>query len=220
MVTISAQQKRFNYKRFNYRGIYGREIDVFSVSLTAGANYYYGDVERNKETFSEKIEDRVRYSAKATFGYSPARYINLKLAVAGGALSGKSENYKFSSFFVEPDIYLQVHPLTVFAKNDIFFYTGIGMNMSKIVSEDLVGHQLNTSSRVPIVPVGFGYQYNFDNGLHVGFELVWRVALIDEVDKNLDAYPYIMENEVIRGTGSKYFDGYYTFGIKFGYAWL
>lgn len=126
----------FAQRRFDHRGIYGREITVFSASLTAGANYYFGDVEEGG-MFSSGFKNQVNYFAKAALGYSPAKYINLKIAITGGVLSGKSNIYEFSSFFVEPDLYIEAHPLTIFSKNDLYFFTGIGINMSKIESYDL-----------------------------------------------------------------------------------
>lgn len=46
------------------------------------------------------------------------------------------------------------------------------------------------------------------------------MALMDRVDKNLDAYPYSINGEMMRGKQSKFLDGYYTFGVKFGYTWF
>lgn len=206
-------------KRIDSKGIYGKEVTIFSVHMTAGPNYYFGDVERG-EMFGDGFKNQVNYFGNLAVGCSPVKYINIRLALVGGALSGKSDTYNFSSFFIEPDICFEAHPITIFAKNDPYFFAGIGLNMSKIASDDLNGFNLNTSASVPIAPIGFGYQYNFDNGIHLGFEMAIRMALMDRVDKNLDAYPYSVNGDIIRGRQSQFLDGYYTFGIKFGYTWF
>ena len=205
---------------FNSNGLYGaRSQTMIGVGLSGGLDYYFGDVEYNEGIFKGG-ETQIGYFGQVCFLYAPMSYINLRLNTNCGILRGKSSVYAFSSVFLEPNFCVEYHPLSVFYTNDIYLFAGVGLNISKIDSYDFADFSLSTSAYVPVLPIGLGYQYNFDNGLQLGVELSGRLALMDRADKNLDAYPFTINGEVVRGKQSKFVDGYYGFSLKIGYKWF
>lgn len=209
------------YSQISRRGLYGEiGFRAFSVGVSGGATYYYGDVEMPTDNFFDK-KSQVGYFVEGNFSYSFWEYMSLRFNTIYGQLSGEREGYSFKSDFVEPSLNLEYHPFTVVDRaKDLYLTLGFGSTFSNIRSQDTkILYEQKTSKIAPVMIVGLGYRYLFDNGLWIGAQLVSRMVLVDNENINLDAYPYSYEGKVERGLQSKFNDGYVMFGLTFGYQW-
>ncbi|MDP4238211.1 MAG: hypothetical protein Q8904_01905 [Bacteroidota bacterium] len=51
----------------------------------------------------------------------------------------------------------------------------------------------------PVIPYGFGYQYDLQNGFYIGAEFCWRYTLSDYIDGFKPPYPDSKSNDVMDG---------------------
>lgn len=209
------------YAQTSRSGLYGETgFKAFSIGSSSGITYYYGDVEKATGTFIDKKE-QINFFVEGNFSYSFWEYIALKLNIIYGHLSGVRDRYSFKSNFIEPSVNIEYHPFSLLNSTKDFYITlGFGSTFSQIRSHDTqFVDSFKTSKIAPIVIGGLGYRYLFSNGLWVGVQLVNHVVVIDNVNFNLDGYPYAFGGNIVRGSQSKYNDGYLMLGLTLGYQW-
>ncbi|MDR1591565.1 MAG: hypothetical protein LBS16_01585 [Prevotellaceae bacterium] len=195
-------------------GLYGVEASG-GLLVNIGSTYYFGDIETSS-FFGQGSTNNMQFYGQLgyrhTLGISPFR---LRYSVLGGRLSGLRKNYAFKSWIVEPSIVAEFRPLyNINPELGLYIYTGGACTYSKIVFENLTEHSVrNLNTFTPVLPIGGGYLFDLGNGLQLGLELSYRFALIENVETNLDGFPFTDRGKQI----SQWVDGYYTCGVIFSY---
>ena len=206
-------------------GLYGETFSQ-SIMVSAGANYYFGDI--------EKVGFFSQYWASQVNGFGQAAYIRnvyketlrLRVNALVGVLNGEKNVSSFKNLIFEPDIILEYFPFT-YTKDKLcnclkktiglYFYGGAGLALYS-VELNVADKTVKYNSYCPMVALGGGYRFKVTPRLELGIELGYRMALVDKVNVSLDGYPYIRDDFSAPGTNtSKWNDGFYTFGLTAGY---
>jgi hypothetical protein len=195
---------------------------IFNIMIAGGANYYFGDIEK-EGMFSKYATKQMKYYGQLGFSFSIIDYLAIRPNVISGKLSGERNAYAFSSWNIEPDVLLEFYPWTVHREwGSFYIYAGAGCNFGRIdftYTHNNIDYSRKVSTVMPMMPLGAGIKFNLTENLQLGLELGYRFALMDNIDHSLDAYPFMHEDTLIKGGGSQWLDGYYTFGLTFGYCW-
>ncbi|MDR0829151.1 MAG: DUF6089 family protein [Prevotellaceae bacterium] len=195
---------------------------IFAITLGGGANYYFGDIEK-ESLFSKYAPKQMQYYGQFSFSFSVMDYLTIRPNIIVDKLSGERNLYAFKSFNIEPDLLFEFYPWTVHRDwGGVYIYIGAGCNFGKIDFDyTLAGVDYNrkVNTVMPMIPLGAGVKFNLTDNLQLGLELGYRFALMDNIDHSLDAYPFMHDGTLMKGAGSQWLDGYYTFGLTFGYCW-
>jgi len=197
-----------------------------SIIISAGANYYFGDIEKIG-IFSKYWRDQV--NGFGQIGYVKNVYnetLRFRINLLGGLLNGKRDISNFKTTIFEPDVILEYFPFTI-TKNKIcncnkktvglYLYGGVGLALYSVNLHTPI-KDVKYNSYVPMAALGIGYRFNILSRIELGIEFGYRAALLDELNLSLDGYPYKDNNGYMIGENtSKWNDGYYTIGIIIGY---
>ena len=207
-------------------GIYGETYSQ-SIIFSAGANYYFGDIEKIG-IFSKYWHNQV--NGFGQIGYEKSIYKNtlrFRANLLAAMLNGKRDNVSFQSMIIQPDVMLELYPITVTKDKmcncdkktvGLYLYGGVGLSLYS-VNLNTPQKAIKYNSYAPMASLGAGYKFHILPRLELGFELGYRFALVDVLNVSLDGYPYRNDSGVIVGENtSKWNDGFYTFGITLGYS--
>ena len=206
-------------------GIYGKTFSQ-SIMVSAGANYYFGDIEKSG-IFSKDWGNQV--SGFGQIAYVRNVYketLRLRVNVLGGMLNGEKNVSSFKNTFFEPDAILEYFPFTI-TKDKLcnclkrtlgfYIYGGAGLALYS-VKLNVADKEIKYNSYVPMAALGGGYRFTIASRFELGIELGYRMALVDKLNVSLDGYPYRRDADYISGEdSSKWNDGFYTIGITAGY---
>jgi len=197
-----------------------------SIIISAGANYFFGDIEKSS-IFSKYWKEQV--SGLGQIGYVRnvlKDNLRLRMNLLGGLLVGQRNVYNFKNIIFEPDVILEYFPFTI-TRNKIcscvkqnlglFLYGGFGLSLySGRFSTPIKDYKYNSFS--PMAALGMGYRFEIVPKVELGIELGFRIALLNRVNLSLDGYPYKDDNgNIINKNASKWSNGFYIFGIVAGY---
>jgi len=216
-------QNVFSQKSRN--GIFG-ETYYQSITVSAGANYYFGDIEKIG-IFSKYWKDQV--NGFGQIGYIRNVYketLRFRINLIAGVLNGKRDASNFKTVFVEPNVILEYFPFTI-TKNKfcdclkktvgLYIYGGIGLAFYSVNLHTPI-KDTKYNSYVPMAALGMGYRFDVSTRLELGIELGYNFALLDRLNLSLDGYPYKTSTGVVVGENtSKWNDGFYSIGIMAGY---
>jgi len=206
-------------------GILG-EIHSQSIMISAGANYYFGDIEK-VGIFSKYWKSQV--NGFGQIGYVRNIYgetLRFRVNLLAGMLNGEKDNHSFKNLLFEPDAMLEYFPFTITKDKmcnclkktlGLYLYGGAGL---ALYSVHLItpNKEIKYNSFAPMVALGAGYRFEITSRFELGLELGYRFALTDKVNISLDGYPYRNDYGVIvGGETSNWNDGFYTVGIIAGY---
>jgi len=207
-------------------GIYGEELSQ-SIMISAGANYYFGDIEK-VGIFSKYWINQINVFGQ--IGYEKNIYrkiLRLRINLLGGILNGKKDQYSFKTLVLEPDLLLEYFPFTI-TKNKmcncdkkalgLYMYGGAGLSLYT-VNFNTYNKKIKYNSYAPMVALGVGYRFNITQRFELGLELGYRLALLaNAADVSLDGYPFTNDDgSIVSKNASSWNDGFYTFGITAGY---
>ena len=178
------------------------------VSLSAGALYYYGDVDNVGLPFNGGFNAKnLGAGFSLSYQHPISRHCNLRVGLMGGMLgadntakfqalqpdSAKRTDYrKFKSVIVQPFVGVQYYPIS---DAGFFLYGGVGFSASIITSYDFVDYRTqehikgSTFGLLPMVQAGLGYSWLLSTSWTLSAEIMVQQGLCDEFYFNLDAYP-------------------------------
>jgi len=95
--------------------------------------------------------------------------------------------------------------------NAIYLFLGAGVlrskaNLSQNEPRGDYDYKINKYNYAPVIPFGFGYQYNFNNKFLLGAEVNWKLPLSDYIDGFSPPYPESKSNDILS-----------TFSVTFTY---
>ncbi len=177
------------------------------VSFSAGALYYYGDVDNIGLPFNGGFNVK-NLGGGFSFSYQHpiSRHCNLRVGLMGGLLGGdntaklqalpdtlRRDDYrKFQSVLVQPYVGVQYYP---FSQAGFYLYGGVGFTASIITSYDFKIQDSeqhlkgSTYGLLPMVQLGLGYSWLLSTSWSMSAEIMVQQGLCDEYYWNLDAYP-------------------------------
>jgi opacity protein-like surface antigen len=196
-----------------YEPIDKRSTSTGTIIFSLGPEYCFADTKES--TLSQNISNNIDFSVgfqirhPSNFGYKyQINYTN----ITGSDGSSKSRAYSFASKI------WQISAQGEYAINwgrsfghsspphSIYFFLGIGiLNCTANLNYDQRAHYSyitsnNSQSNVSaIVPLGLGYQYNFNNNILVGLEYNLRYSLSDYLDGFRPPYPASKSNDMLEG---------------------
>ncbi|MDR1544481.1 MAG: hypothetical protein LBS50_08775 [Prevotellaceae bacterium] len=210
------------FKNTGRNGLIG-EARPNSIVVSAGGNYYFGDIERTG-MFSKNFANYVNWYGQ--IGYRRTfftEHLKIKTVALVGALRGEKEGYDLKTKIFEPDLIFEYYPFRKKAKKcncpdeiiGIYLYGGVGVAFSKIVLDVQKYNQVfHKTTIAPMCALGIGYRKYISANWQLGFELGYRFVIgVDTIKFSLDGFPIIPENT----KWSKWRDGFYTFGITVAY---
>ena len=214
------------------------------VTVTLGANYYYGDVDYSGRAFKEGFQtDNLLGGLTLAYQHPLGSWFNLRSQVGFGALRGAADSvYKgfpmsFRSLYMEPAMCVDYFPFANMQAYGLglYIFIGIGANVSLIEYdfgnppyEHVRGNALRC---LPIVPCGIGWAFPLGraSGLMLNLELSLHQGILDTPVMNLDAYPQTKAQNGVRDYGlsrkpsgkrnNEWTDGYFQGGISLSYRW-
>lgn len=88
--------------------------------------------------------------------------------------------------------------------NSVYLFMGAGVmksNANLVINQQraLYEYKINKDFYAPVIPFGFGYQYNLKDKLLIGAEMNWRFPLTDFVDGFSPPYPESKSNDITGG---------------------
>ncbi|MDR1653449.1 MAG: hypothetical protein LBS01_07380 [Prevotellaceae bacterium] len=209
-------------KDLGRNGLLGETIPN-SIVISAGGNYYFGDIERTS-LFAKDFDNHVNWYGQ--IGYRRTMFtehLKIKAAALVGELKGDKEGYAFKTTIIEPDLILEYYPIAKKAHRcdcskkivGLYLYGGAGIAFSKIALDvEKDNETLHTTTITPLCAFGAGYRQSISANLQLGFEFGYRFVIGgDAVKFNLDGYPIVPGNI----KSSKWQDGFYTLGITAAY---
>lgn len=218
-VIVFVSTSTFAQRRMNRSGLYGVPENTFSVNLSSGLSYYFGDAERSW-MFSQYSSAQTNFYVQSSLSYSFWPYAKLRANIIYAKLSGARASYSFKSGLFEPDFLIEAHPFGISSPMDFYLFTGVGIALSNIDAYDIAyDYRRTLSFSTPVIPLGLGYTYTFGSGFQLGADFGFRFATTDSQTSNLDGFPYTYNYTILRGEASRFIDIYYTLGITVGYLW-
>jgi hypothetical protein len=200
------------------------KFNTHTISLSAGASYYFGDVEKGG-VFSSNAKNQLNYFVHGNYSFSLSDNFTIKAGLTQGRLSGSRNYYSFHSMFLEPDLAVEYFPWTMYSEELKFYiFAGGGCTFSRVKFDDkgnpdVAGRFRSLQVYMPVVLLGVGYKYNLNDNIVLGAEFACRLAVMDSFTNNMDGFPFRRNADVVKGGESKFCDGYYSFGITLGYTW-
>jgi len=88
--------------------------------------------------------------------------------------------------------------------NSIYMFLGAGVmksnaNLFKNQDRAHYDYKINQDNYAPVIPFGFGYQYNLKDKFIIGAEMNWRFPFTDFVDGYSPPYPESKSNDITGG---------------------
>lgn len=81
--------------------------------------------------------------------------------------------------------------------NSIYFFLGGGIASANVTSKSINYPVDVAKTLTAVIPVGFGYQYDFNNGFLVGAEFGWQFAFSDYMDGYHPPIPNSKSNDIL-----------------------
>lgn len=190
-----------------------RSATTGAIIFSLGPEYCFADTKEsplsqdisNNKDFS--VGFQIRYPNN--FGYKyQINYSN----ITGSDGSSKSRSYSFSSQI------WQVSVQSEYAFNwgkgfghsspphSIYFFLGVGLfnctanlNYSQRANYSYLTNSDEKTNVSPIIPMGLGYQYNFNNNFLVGLEYNLKYSFSDYLDGFKPPYPESKSNDILEG---------------------
>ena len=208
------------------------------LSVTVGANYYYGDIDGVGMAFKGGFRrENFRGALTVSYQHPLWRYMNLRTSVSIGSLHGKtSQSYakEFRSVYWEPSVCVEYYPFAPYSEWGLGLYVFAGVSAAASVIEyDFDGVKGPAVRVLPMVPYGIGWAFPIGRytGLMVHVEVSGHQGLMDTPHLNLDAYPMTKDqNSAGRDFGksinaetgkptNEAGDGYFQVGVSLSYRW-
>ena len=197
-------------------GLIGRRsTSVSSLIFSAGPEYLYGDTQGsifNKSNYSGVHNYNISLGFRQTFannfGYKASLNFGNQVGDdVGSKMFGRA--YSFESQIIEALIcgeysikwggrYRRSIPNTVYG------FLGAGVLNSNIPNHTLLGSASTgtlfvTNAIAPVIPFGFGYQYQLTDEFSLGAEIGWKYVISDFVDGIKPPAGNSKSNDVIGG---------------------
>ena len=190
-----------------------RSATTGTIIFSLGPEYCFADTKEsplsqnisNNKDFS--VGFQIRYPNN--FGYKyQINYSN----ITGSDGSSKSRSYSFSSQIWQ----ISVQSEYAFnwgqgfghssAPHSIYFFIGVGLfncsadlNYSQRANYSYLSNYDKKTNVSPIIPMGLGYQYNFNNNFLVGLEYNLKYSFSDYLDGFKPPYPESKSNDILEG---------------------
>ncbi len=198
------------------------------VSFSAGALYYYGDVDNIGLPFNGGFNAKnIGAGFSLAYQHPISTHCNLRVGLMGGMLGGdntaklqalpdtlkRTDYRKFQSVLVQPYVGVQYYP---FSQAGFYLYGGVGFTASIITSYDFKKEGTDehlkgsTFGLLPMVQLGLGYSWLLSTSWTLSAEIMVQQGLCDEYYFNLDAYPLAASQSSsgeCYGTGGLWYKG-------------
>jgi opacity protein-like surface antigen len=190
-----------------------RSASTGTIIFSLGPEYCFADTKES--SLSQDISSNKDFSVgfqiryPSNFGY---KYQINYTDITGSDGSSKSRSYSFSSKI------WQISVQSEYAFNwgrssghsspphSIYLFLGIGLlnctanlNYSQRANYTYKTNYNNQSDVSAIVPLGIGYQYNFNNNILIGFEYNLKYSVSDYLDGFKPPYPESKSNDILEG---------------------
>jgi len=196
------------------RGLVDKSDETMSyISLSAGPSFCFADTK--KSALSQPISSNYDFSLgyrkwfPSNFGYKFA--FNYSNYSGYDTLSiSSTRKYNFSTRVIQLALQAEYHiriGRVYYYKptpNSIYLFLGAGVMKSNanLVTNQPNAHykfKINTDNYTPVIPFGFGYQYNLKDKFLIGAEMNWKFPLTDLVDGFSPPYPESKSNDIMGG---------------------
>ena len=196
------------------RGLVDKSDETMSyISLSVGPSFCFADTK--KSALSQPISSNYDFSLgyrkwfPSNFGYKFA--FNYSNYSGYDTLSiSSTRKYNFSTRVIQLALQAEYHiriGRVYYYKptpNSIYLFLGAGVMKSNanLITNQPNAHykfKINTDNYAPVIPFGFGYQYNLKDKFLIGAEMNWKFPLTDLVDGFSPPYPESKSNDIMGG---------------------
>jgi len=139
------------------------------------------------------------FGCRTTFSY---------ITFTGSDGASKSRSYSFSSkawqlsVVAEYAISIGRSYISEPSRNSVYFFIGMGLLncIPKLDYYNRANYQYKTDANIsPIIPLGFGYQHDFNNNFQIGVEYNLRWSFSDYLDGFKPPYPESKSRDMLQG---------------------
>lgn len=234
------QSKYIWSKKVNkYTGRYANRRSLApSLTFSADALYYYGDIDNRAYTFKNGFNTgNVGFMANLNYSHPLGTSgVNMRFTLGGGMLRGDGEGgtkhieslmrkgCNFQSGMGRMAVGAEWYPV---ADYGFYMYAGLSFAYSRVkfnyANGDFVLTDKTSDCFALMVPIEIGYNWLVNTSWIIGVHAGIATCVIPEnvtssVNLNLDAYPNV-EYKIGTSQENKSIDGWFQIGVTIGYSW-